>query len=154
MNRERSRTATILFAAGNLLTAVLVAIGVFAGLPTRWTPVDLCAIAVIATQAAAGAALFARARWAEKMARAAATVALAIGLFAISMLAITASWLYGVYGPVGRGGAIVMLFVLSMLVPYVVALPVGQLVWLRPARGSGTGPGPGPQPRPHEGSPR
>ena len=131
---ERLRTATIAFGVGNLVTAVLVAIGIFAGLPSRWAPVDIAAGAIVATQAAAGVGLLARTRWAEKMARVAATVALAIGLFAVTMLAVTASWLYGVYGPVGRGGSLVMLLVLSMLLPYVVALPLGQLLWLRPRR--------------------
>jgi hypothetical protein len=133
---QRSRNACVAFGVGNLLTALLVAIGIFAGLPSRWAPVDVAAGAVVATQAAAGAALILRARWAERMARVAASLALALGLFAVSMLAITASWLYGVYGPVGRGGSLVMILVLAMLLPYAGALPIGQLLWLRRRSGS------------------
>ncbi len=131
---ERTHAAAIAFGVGNLVTAVLVAVGVFAGLPARWAPVDVAAGAIVATQAAAGVGLLARTRWAEKVARVAAAIALAIGLLTVTLLAVTASWLYGVYGPVGRGGSLVLLLVLSMLLPYVVALPLGELVWLRPRR--------------------
>jgi hypothetical protein len=137
---QRARSVCVAFGAGNLVTALLVAVGVFAGLPSRWAPVDVAAAAVVASQAAAGVGLIAGARWAERMVRVAATVALALGLFAVTMLAITASWLYGVYGPVGRGGSLVMILVMAMVLPYVVALPLGQLFWLRPRAGSGPAP--------------
>jgi len=66
------------------------------------------------------------------VARAASAVALALGLFLVTVLAVTASWLSGVYGPVGAGGAIILTLVAVMALPYLVVLPVVELVWLRP----------------------
>jgi len=62
----------------------------------------------------------------------ASPVALALGLFLVSVLAVTASWLSGVYGPVGAGGAIILTLVAVLALPYLVVLPVVELVWLRP----------------------
>lgn len=121
-----------MFGVANLFTAAVVAFGVFVGLPSRWWPVDTGACVLIATQAASGVALLASLSWAPRMARAAAGVALALGLFTVSVLAVTASWLSGIYGPVGKGGAVVLALVAALALPYVVVVPVAQLVWLRP----------------------
>jgi hypothetical protein len=117
----------------DLITAALVIFGVFIGLPTRWWPVDTAAAALSAIEVASAVALFARLRWALPIARAAGMAALALGLLVVSLLAVTASWLSGVYGPVGRGGAIVLVLVAVLLVPYLIVLPVVQLLWLRPS---------------------
>jgi hypothetical protein len=47
-------------------------------------------------------------------------------------LALTASYLSGVYGPVGRGGAVILTLSAALALPYLVLLPVAQLVWLGP----------------------
>jgi hypothetical protein len=60
-----------------------------------------------------------------------AAFALALGLALVTWLALTASWLSGVYGPVGRGGALLLAFVAALALPYLVVLPAVQLVWLR-----------------------
>ena len=127
-----SRRAALVFGIADLLTAAVVGAGVFVALPARWSPVDWAAVALIALEFAAGAGLVTRMTWAERMARAAAAVALACGLFAVTVLAVTASWLSGVYGPVGAGGAIILALVALLALPYLVVLPVVQLVWLRP----------------------
>ncbi len=64
----------------------------------------------------------------------ACVTALALGLFAVTVVAVTASWLSGIYGPVGRGGAIILALVAALALPYLVVLPVVQLVWLRPGK--------------------
>jgi len=126
------RGARLLFGAANVGTAGLVAFGVFVALPSRWWPVDTGAAAIALLQLASGIGLLASASWAPKVARAASGVALALGLFTVSVLAITASWLGGVYGPVGKGGSIVLALVAALTLPYLVVLPLVQLVWLRP----------------------
>jgi hypothetical protein len=126
------RGASLLFGGLNLATAALVAFGVFVGLKSRWWPVDTAAAALALLQLLSGAGLLASAGWAPKVARAASAVALAMGLFAVTVLAVTASWLGGVYGPVGKGGAIVLVLVAALALPYLVVLPLAQLVWLRP----------------------
>jgi hypothetical protein len=120
------------FGAANVATAALVTFGVFVGLSTRWWPVDVAAALVALLQLSSGVALLASLAWASRIARAASAVSLALGLFAVTVLAVTASWLSGVYGPVGRGGSIVLALVAALVLPYLVVLPLAQLVWLRP----------------------
>jgi hypothetical protein len=125
------------FGVGHVLTALVVALGVFAGLPSRWWPVDTAAVVLVALHLAAAAGLLLAAPWGQRMARATCAVALALGLFLVTVLAVTAGWLSGVYGPVGRGGSIILGLVAALALPYLVVLPLVELVWLRP-RASGT----------------
>ncbi|MGO9833584.1 MAG: hypothetical protein ACLP1X_05155 [Polyangiaceae bacterium] len=129
-----SRRASLVFGIANLLTGALVALGVFAGLPSRWAPVDLAALGLIGLELASAVGLISAAPWAARVSRVACGSALALGLLAITLLAVTASWLSGIYGPVGRGGAIVLALVAALALPYLVVLPVVQLVWLRPGK--------------------
>jgi hypothetical protein len=126
-----SRRASLVFATAHGLTAAGVGLGVFVALPARWWPVDVVAAILIALEVAAGAGLWTGARWSERVARAASLGALGCGLFTVTVLAITASWLSGVYGPVGTGGAIILSLVGALVIPYVVVLPAIELAWLR-----------------------
>jgi len=123
--------ASLVFGVADLLTAALVTVGVFMGLPARWAPVDVTASVLIVMKLASGVLLVARAHWAPRMATLGAALALALGLALVTSLALTASWLSGVYGPVGRGGALLLTLVAALALPYLVVLPVVQLVWLR-----------------------
>jgi len=144
-----SRRAALVFGISDLVTAALIVFGVFGALPARWAPVDSVAALLAASKAASSAALLAAAtraarqgtaigstsasdRWAWRLARAAAGFALAVGLCLVSALALTASWLSGVYGTVGRGGAVVLALVAALVLPYLVVLPAVQLCWLAP----------------------
>jgi hypothetical protein len=133
---DRRKLVARVFGAIDVLAAAVTALGVFAGLPARWWPVDLGAVIVIALLAAAGVGLVGATRWAERVARVASIVTLALGLALIATLAITASYLSGIYGPVGRGGALILTLVTALALPYLVALPAAQLLWLGPAGGS------------------
>lgn len=132
-----SRRAAVVFGVADLVTAAIVVVGVFVALPSRWWPVDLGGGVLAALEACAGVALLTRRGWAERLARAACAVALALGLFTVTVLAVTVSWLRGVYGPIGAGGALVLALVAALMLPYVVVLPVVQLVWLRPRLSTG-----------------
>ena len=127
------RRGALVLATIDVLTAVLVLFGVFVALPARWWPVDSVAAALGGVEIAAAIGLFIGAGWGVRLARAAAALALGIGLFAVSTLAVTASWLSGVYGPVGRGGAIVLALTAALAFPYLVGLPIAQLLWLSPS---------------------
>jgi hypothetical protein len=127
-----SRRAAVVFGVADLVTAALVLFGVFVALPARWWPVDVAGAGLCALEVAAGVALLSRFRRADALARVAGGVALALGLFTVTLLALTASWLSGVYGPVGSGGAIILGLVAALALPYLVVLPVVKLVWLRP----------------------
>jgi hypothetical protein len=123
---------TIAFGIGNVVAALVVLVGVFQGLPARWLPIDLGAVAVAALLAASGAGLILRAKWAPAVARIAAFVVLAVGLAFVATVALTASYLSGIYGPVGKGGALILVLVAALALPYLVVLPASQLVWLGP----------------------
>jgi hypothetical protein len=125
-----SRRAAWVFGLSNVVTALLVAGGVFGCLPARWPPVDGVAGVVAALELASGVGLLTGARWASRVARAAGVVALAVGLLLVTLLALAASWLSGVYGPVGMGGAIIIALVAALALPYLVVLPCVELVWI------------------------
>jgi hypothetical protein len=129
-----TRRAAIVFGLGNLVTAALLVLGVFVALPARWWPVDTAAAGLTGLELASGVALLAGARSARRLAAVAAGVALALGLGVVTTLALTASWLSGVYGPVGRGGALILVLVSALALPYFVVWPAIQLVWMGPGR--------------------
>ena len=122
----------IAFGVINLGVAALVGWCVFRGLPTRWWVADTGGAAVVALMAASGAALLADHRHAEKITRIAAGVVLAHGLALFAALALTASWLSGVYGPVGKGGAAIFALVALLVFPYLIVLPATLLAWVGP----------------------
>ena len=91
------------------------------------------AAVVMALLGAAGIGLVARLSWGERVARIASIVTLALGLALLAALVVAASYLSGIYGPVGRGGALILVLVAALALPYLVALPASQLLWLGPA---------------------
>jgi hypothetical protein len=126
-----SRRAALVFGLTDLATAALILFGVFVALPDRWWPVDLSASVLCALELGAGAGLLLGRGWGPRLARAASAIALAFGLLTVTALAVSASWVAGVYGSIGSGGAIILTLTAALLVPYLVALPLVQLVWLR-----------------------
>jgi hypothetical protein len=128
------RAQRITFGAFFLVTALLVGVGVFGGLPTRWFPVDGVSGAIVGLFAAAGVSLLLGLRWAKMIARVACFFSLAIGMLVIALLASSAGYLRGAYGPVGQGGAIIFTFVIALVIPYLIALPSACLVWIGPRR--------------------
>ena len=132
LTRPRTLRTTRAIGAANLTSAALVVFGVFGALPARWWPIDVAASVVSLLLAAAGVGLLAGAAWADRAARAASFVALGLGLALVATVALTASYLSGIYGPVGRGGAIILVLVAALALPYLVVMPAVQLVWLGP----------------------
>lgn len=128
-----SRRTALVFGIANAFTAGLVVFGVFVALPARWWPVDTAAAILAAIEVSSAVGLLAGTPWAARVGRAAGALALALGLLAVTALAVTASWLSSVYGPVGRGGSIVLALVGALVLPYLVVLPVVQLLCLRPS---------------------
>ena len=118
------------FGVAHVITAALIVVGVFGGLPTRWMPIDAPALLLVVLHAAASAALIGRHVRAPIIARVAAFASLGLGLLLIALLVWSASYLSGVYGPVGRGGAIIMALIVALAAPYLLAIPVGELLWL------------------------
>lgn len=128
----RDRRARIGFGAANLAVAAFVLVGVFRFLPARWWLVDSFAVVVALLLGGSGAALLAKARFAEQLARLASGVVLVIGLLLVTALVTTAGWISGVYGQVGASGAIIFGLVAALVLPYVVVLPAATLAWMGP----------------------
>ena len=112
------------FSALHIVTGAVVVVGVFMGLPVRYAPVDLLAGVLALALFVSGFGLLARTRWSQRVARAVSWVTLVIGLSVTALLTITASHVAGLYGPIGRGGALIMVLVACLVVPYLVAIPV------------------------------
>src|SRR5690348_7972836 len=129
---EKSRTV---FGALDIVAALVIAIGVFSGLPTRWWPVDGAAIILIALLAASGVGLLRSTAWCEPLARIAPRIVLVTGLLLLSLVATSLSYLYGIYGALARGGATLFVLVAAPALPYLFALPDTQLLWLGPPPG-------------------
>ena len=127
---ELGKRGRILCAVGSFTSAAVVGFGVFAGLPSRWAPVDATAAVVTVACAASGGLMLARSKHAERVARVVNFAVLGLGLGLIVLLAATAGYLSGIYGAVGKGGAMVLVFVALLAVPYLVALPAAQLLYL------------------------
>jgi hypothetical protein len=126
-----SRRSQLVFGIADVVTAIVIVLGVFVGLPSRWAPVDVAAGALVLLDLASGVGLLASRPWATRVARWASGVSLALGAWLVTILAVTAGWLSGVYGPVGLGGAVILALVAALALPYLVVVPVVRLVWLR-----------------------
>ncbi len=126
---EKSR---MVFGTLDLIAAGNLAIGVFLGLPARWLPVDAPAGLMVFLLTVAGVGLILNASWSETLARIAVRVVLVFALLFFGFTASAVSYLYGIYGAVGRGGATLFVLVAALAIPYLFALPVTELLWLGP----------------------
>jgi hypothetical protein len=125
-----ARQKRLLFGVLDLASGAGVLAAVFRGLPARWLPVDVLAAVLAGALVGSGALLLFNHRVARSAARASGMLALAVGLVAFALLAIAASHLSGVYGPVGQAGAMLFLLGAALVLPYLVALPALKLLWL------------------------
>lgn len=115
----------------DLLVGALLLVGVWVALPARWWPVDVVGTLLGAALLVTGVGLLVGAPWSERAGVLTGRAVLAVGLALVTLLAVTASHLAGLYGPVGRGGALILAVVALLVVPYLVLLPIAQLVTLR-----------------------
>src|SRR3954467_1320470 len=104
LQASRDRLFATGFGAVDLASALIVLLGVFVGLPVRYWPIDVGAVVLLLAFLGAGVGLLGRTPWGRDAARIASVVALALGLLLIALLAVSVSYLNGIYGPVGKGG--------------------------------------------------
>src|SRR5882757_1717122 len=107
-SEQGQRFCRIGFGGADLVSALVVYLAVFQGLPSRYWLVDGWAVSILLLFVGTGGGLLSQAPWASRVARAASWVSLAIGLLLVTTLALTASYLAGIYGPVGRGGSLIL----------------------------------------------
>lgn len=119
--------------SADLVTSVLLLFGVWLGLPSRWWPVDLGGTTVAAAFFVVGIGLVTGKHWARAAARVVSWVVLLSGLGLLTALVWTLTYLMALYGPVGKGGALILATVAALLLPYLVVLPAAHLMALRSA---------------------
>jgi hypothetical protein len=127
----RLKTKARIVAACELVLAALLMVGIWLALPARWWVVDIPGSILAAFLALGAVGLIFNKTWGWSFSWAANWLTLAMGLTAVSTLAFTASYLSGVYGPIGGGGALILGAVAALLLPYLVGLPLIQLLLLR-----------------------
>lgn len=98
--------------------------------PSRSGSVKLLVWALFVGLVLSGAALIARRRWSGWVGLAVAGLLLTFTLFLISALALSASYLRGVYGGFGKGAATVCLLAAFLAVEVFGLLPVFQIRFL------------------------
>jgi hypothetical protein len=121
----------IAIAGAQLGLSVLLSSGVWLALPARWAWVDVPGTLLASAALLAAIGLLARKRWALSFARWVLRAELLLGTLTATLLAAAAAQLAGSYGPVGAGGAILLVTIAVLVLPYLVALPALQLAWLR-----------------------
>ena len=127
--KEQSKRRLLIFLQGSL--ALLLLGGIWIALPARWRPVDIIGTGLAAAFALGALGLGLQQRWGRLISLAACWLTLLGGMVAVTALFLTAAHLSGLYGPVGAGGALLMVSVAALVLPYLIALPVLQLVLLR-----------------------
>jgi hypothetical protein len=130
MPRALSSRARKVFGSLHIATSGIVAVGVFVGLPVRYAPVDTSAGVLATALLVSGFGLLTGASWRERAARLVSWMTLGIGLALTAVLVVTASHVAGLYGPIGRGGALILSMVALLVVPYLVAVPALSVHWL------------------------
>jgi hypothetical protein len=115
------------FALGNLVPALVIGLGAYA-LPVRYAVAD--GIAALTLSLVVGSSITAvfRPERAFHALRVGALALLAFGLLLMAAAALGVAYLYGVQGPFGRGGLILMTLVLLLAVPYLFGYPVAELL--------------------------
>ncbi len=114
----------------NFVLGLLVLCGISLALPARWGWVDAIGGALGLSFLLCGYAFWSGVQWARCFSLAVTTIALIIGAGLVTTLALTASYLSGLYGPVGGGGALLLVAVAALVVPYLVVFPAAQLTIL------------------------
>jgi hypothetical protein len=123
----RARVAAV----AQVLLGALLLFAVWKLLPARWAPIDVLGTGLAVGCLAGGGSLLAGARSGLRVARVVSMVTLGLGLLTTTALCVTVGHLVGSYGPVGQGGAVLMLVIALLILPYLVLLPLLQLSWLR-----------------------
>jgi len=125
-----SEKGIVAFGAANVICGSLVAFSVFSALPSRWWVVDSGAVLVIVLLGVSGVGLLWKQPWALGAARFASGVVLALGLLFIGALALTASALSGLYGSLGHATSSAMVGMIALAAPYLIVLPMAELLFL------------------------
>jgi hypothetical protein len=98
--------------------------------PSRSTAFNVALAAVVALLLASGLSLLAGARWARRLGIVAAAALLAFAAVVISGLTMSAAYVRGIYGPLGRGVAVLAVCAAALAVELFALAPLFQLRFL------------------------
>jgi hypothetical protein len=121
----------VTFGVLNAVVGLLLLTAVFVVVRTRFLLLDLPVVVVAALDLASAVGLLLRARWALRVLRVAAFAAFGFGLALVAALVLTLAFLRGIHGDMGLVGTAISALIIALAVPYVVALPALQLLWLK-----------------------
>lgn len=93
-------------------------------LPTRWAVVDVPSTVAALLGLVTAVGLWRREPWAPTVARWLNLLLLLTGMAVVTTLCFTASYLSGLYGNVGRGGALILAAAALIVVPYLIGVPL------------------------------
>jgi hypothetical protein len=111
------------------LAALYAWIG-FALVPGRSTAFNLALAAVVALLFVSGVSLLVEARWARRLGVVAAAALLAFAVVVISGLTMSAAYVHGIYGPLGRGVAVMAVCAAALAFELFALVPIFQLRFL------------------------
>lgn len=121
----------IAFGVANVVTALVLLVGVFALVRPRFWGLDVPATLIALVELVSAVALFARLPWALGALRVAAWTSLSLGLALLGAVVLSMAFLRAIHGDYGAVALAVSGLVVALLVPYVVVLPALQLLWLK-----------------------
>jgi hypothetical protein len=114
-------------AGGQAFLGALLLFGIWVALPARWWPIDVPGTALALGCLAAAFGLWCGTAWGVRVARVTLWAALAAGCVVCTALIWVVAHLFGLYGPVGAGGALLMGVMAALILPYLVLLPALSL---------------------------
>ena len=126
VSKSVQRRAEILFALGNLVPAIVLAVGLYA-LPVRWWPADVVVGAAVLALPVTSAIVFGRPALSRRALRVGGSVLLAVGLAIVAAALLSIAFLSGIHGDFGQGGVTLMALIGFLVLPYVIVYPVFEL---------------------------
>jgi hypothetical protein len=102
----------------------------FALVPGRSTAFNAALAAVVLLLLASGVSLLVGARWARRLGVVAAAALLVFAAVVISGLTMSAAYVRGIYGPLGRGVAVLAVCAAALAVEIFALVPIFQLRFL------------------------
>ena len=131
MRADSDARVRIAFGVLNALTALVLFLGVFVVVEPRFWALDVPAFVIAALELVSAVALLAKRRWALRALALAAWVSFVLGLLVVSLVVLSMAFLRGIHGDYGVAALAVSGLIVLLLLPYVVALPALQLLWLK-----------------------
>ena len=124
----------IVFGVLNVLSALVLLVGVFGVVQPRFWALDLPAAIIALVDLVSALGLLARLPWALRALEVSAWVSFVLGLTLVTLIVITIVFLRGIHGDYGIAALAVSSLIVALLVPYTVLLPALELLWLRRQR--------------------